>query len=273
MIIFDEILRKMPKYLNLGCGNIYHMDWINIDYKSNSSFVKEHNLLSGIPFDNDTIDLVYHSHILEHFSKNQGEKFILECYRVLKKEGVIRIVIPDLRTITLEYLNAFEKHNNNPNKETEANYRWSVIELIDQMVRDESGGEMLKYWCNDNISNYTTLEKRTGLTKSDLNKFSLPNNQYKLSLKDKVFKIILKLIGISWNEFEMLKFYKIGERHKWMYDSISISTLLSTAGFSKITIQSGNTSYIKDWGKYSSLDVNSENKLRKPDSLIIEGIK
>jgi predicted SAM-dependent methyltransferase len=263
----------MPNYLNLGCGNIYHKDWINIDYTSNSSFVKEHNILSGIPFDNDTIDFVYHSHILEHLSKKQGEKFILECYRVLKKEGVIRVVIPDLRTITSEYLNAIEKYNNNPNKETEENYRWSVIELIDQMVRDESGGEMLKYWCNGNITNYATLEKRTGLKKSDLNKFSLSNNQYKLSPKDRVIRFILKLIGISWIEFEMLKFYKIGERHKWMYDSISISILLSQSGFRNITIQSGKTSYVKDWEKYSSLDVSSENRLRKPDSLIIEAIK
>jgi len=65
-------------YLNLGCGNRFHNQWHNIDFISNNSHVKQHNLLKGIPFQSNFFDVVYHSHVLEHFSKKDGE--ILEMY-------------------------------------------------------------------------------------------------------------------------------------------------------------------------------------------------
>jgi predicted SAM-dependent methyltransferase len=90
--------------LNLGCGEIYHSDWINIDYSSNSQFVLEYDLTKGIPKGDQSIDVVYHSHVLEHFTKDQAEKFLLECHRVLKPNGVIRIVVPDMQYSIKEYV-------------------------------------------------------------------------------------------------------------------------------------------------------------------------
>ena len=33
------------KLLNLGCGQKYHNDWLNIDFVSNNDYVIQHNLL------------------------------------------------------------------------------------------------------------------------------------------------------------------------------------------------------------------------------------
>ena len=62
-------------YLNLGCGSRFHEQWNNIDFKSNPPDVVGHNLLKGIPFENQTFEVVYHSHLLEHLKKKQAEDF------------------------------------------------------------------------------------------------------------------------------------------------------------------------------------------------------
>ena len=95
---------KKLSYLNLGCGATYHKDWTNIDFVSNSEYVIAHNLVSGIPQPDNSFEVVYHSHVLEHFSKTQAVDFIKECYRVLKLDGIIRIAIPDLEQIVLNYI-------------------------------------------------------------------------------------------------------------------------------------------------------------------------
>jgi len=55
-----------------------------------------HNILFGIPFENCTVPNIFTSHFIEHLTKEQGEKFLEECYRVLKIKGILRIVCPDL---------------------------------------------------------------------------------------------------------------------------------------------------------------------------------
>ena len=85
--------------LNLGCGfgkfqDTEQVKWINVD---NSKETQPHiirNILQGLPFDDDKFDLVYCSHFLEHFG---GQDFIFvlnEIHRVLKTQGVLRVLSP-----------------------------------------------------------------------------------------------------------------------------------------------------------------------------------
>lgn len=276
--------------LNLGCGSHYHKDWINIDFVSNNEHVKTHNLLNGIPINNDSIDVVYHSHLLEHFSKEDGFCFIQECYRVLKKDGIIRIAVPDLEIIAKEYLKnlllAIEG-----DKEAKNNYEWIKLELFDQMMRNESGGEMLKYLHQPVISNETYVFNRIGLEGKIIRKSFLdkPISFYKTErtqLKASGLKIILKKIrgifekikpGISTMTMQQSKALKIGqfrlggEIHQWMYDRYSLAELLKKVGFEEIKICTPFESKILNWETYELDVVNKE--IRKPDSLFIEAKK
>jgi SAM-dependent methyltransferase len=56
------------------------------------------NLKRGIPFADGASDVVYHSHLLEHFDRDDALSFLVECRRVLKPGGLIRVVVPDLET-------------------------------------------------------------------------------------------------------------------------------------------------------------------------------
>ena len=138
--------------LNLGCGNRYIENWTNIDYSSTSKNVISCDLKRGIPFDENTFDFVYNSHVLEHFSKEEAPEFIFECWRVLKPGGIVRIVVPDLFLLVKKYIESYEKANNGESGWID-NYEWMVLHLLDQCVRDCPGGEMLKYISKKNLRN------------------------------------------------------------------------------------------------------------------------
>ena len=127
-------------YLNLGCGFNFHKEWINVDMTSNSPYVISHNLLKKFPFHKNQFDVVYNSHVLEHFPKEKAPYFVSECFRVLKPGGLIRVGVPDLENIVNEYLKQLHENIENPNRLSEANYDWILLEMYDQTVRNRSGG-------------------------------------------------------------------------------------------------------------------------------------
>jgi len=65
---------------------------------------RQYDLTNGIPYQNDTVDLIVSNHLLEHLSRKDGKQLLDECYRVLKKDGVIRINVPDGKKLTNDYI-------------------------------------------------------------------------------------------------------------------------------------------------------------------------
>lgn len=117
----------MEKKINLGCGLHVVDGWINVDYalgarmfkiplfsdlnKKLHLFKREwdrriliHDLRRQFPFQDESIDVVYSSHTLEHFTREEGLRFLKECHRVLKKNCIIRIVVPDLEEFAAKYV-------------------------------------------------------------------------------------------------------------------------------------------------------------------------
>jgi len=113
--------------LNLGCASRVVDGWINVDYALGARLAKVplfrllnrklrifdldwderihvHDLSKPFPWADDTTDVVYSSHALEYLSREEGRRFIAECHRVLRKNGIIRLVQHDLRYIASEYL-------------------------------------------------------------------------------------------------------------------------------------------------------------------------
>jgi predicted SAM-dependent methyltransferase len=266
--------------LNLGCGHRFHKDWINIDFVSHSPHVRSENLKKGIPLDTGSIDMVYHSHLLEHFEKAKAVSFLLECHRVLKVGGILRVVVPDLETICREYLKYLDQLKSG-NKENQARYDWMIIELLDQMQRNEPGGEMLKYWNQKVIPDQEFIENRLGdeirtslKELKDLRNLtaSRVRQEKHLSFKTRIKYFILEYLGFDRDHFEIGKFRSSGEVHYWMYDQYSLSNLLNQTGFHSVCIQKANSSY---FGRFASfqLDVDEKGETRKPDSIFVEAIK
>jgi SAM-dependent methyltransferase len=90
-------------YVNVGCGFITHPAFINVDalVARHIHFIRPIDDLK--PFADGTINLVYASHCLEHFSHRQVNRVLTEWRRVLRPGGVLRIGVPDFDQIIALY--------------------------------------------------------------------------------------------------------------------------------------------------------------------------
>ena len=151
--------------INLACGGKLcdEIGWINADHQPNNSKVQKVNLLKKFPFPDDSFDVLYHSQFIEHIDFEMGIKFTHECLRILKPGGIIRIVTPDLEDQANEYLNALKNISNNPNSESaQLEYEWIRLEFLEQLMRNEDGGDMLKFLESKGHKALSYIEKRLG---------------------------------------------------------------------------------------------------------------
>ena len=245
--------------LNLGCGDVFHTDWTNIDVLDSTGKLLKYNLNLGIPFCDDTFDFVYHSHIIEHFTHKRGRFFLEECFRVLKDGGIFRIAFPDLEAIARNYVKALDDIKAGV-ADAQARRRWMTIELYDQIVREKSGGEMLEFMRQQPVPIADFVISRMGKDTAGTIEFFKMHPQ---PLK----KELLTATTLDYNPFK-----NCGECHKWMYDFYALKETLEEIGFRDVNKMEYNTSCDEDYLKYN-FDQDNEGHIRKPDSCFIEAKK
>lgn len=271
--------------LNLGCGATFHPAWTNVDVISTSPAVKACDLRKPFPFDNEEFDVVYHSHVLEHFSQISGLSFMREAARVLKRGGIMRVVIPDLERIARLYLEKLEAAiQGKPGAEPD--YDWMMIELLDQTVRRDSGGLMKHYLGEEQVPNLEFIRSRigaevdgllpaaSGRRRSLLEKVASKSaGQLARLTHDRLLKGTIRVLGGS-NALERYRegaFRDSGEIHQWMYDRFSLARLMLKVGLGQVKVESATTSRIAGFSGFGLDDLNGV--ARKPDSLFMEGVK
>jgi len=113
--------------VNIGCGPNPIPGWVNIDNSTSvllarlpkvatSSLASLRVLDTGqahaveaarqkgvtygnatsLPLKDGSVEVLYSSHMLEHLARSEAERFILECRRVMRGGGWLRLVVPDL---------------------------------------------------------------------------------------------------------------------------------------------------------------------------------
>ena len=88
--------------LHLGCGKrCFGQDWIHID-GGDFPHLHSHNIIK-LPFEDCSSDLIYASHILEYFDREEVIVVLKEWNRVLKKGGILRIAVPDFNIMSRLY--------------------------------------------------------------------------------------------------------------------------------------------------------------------------
>jgi predicted SAM-dependent methyltransferase len=99
--------KSSPLFLNLGSGprGIDAPEWINIDGFKDKNVQYLCDFARPLPFKDNTFDGIFCEHVLEHFTNESGRKLLIECSRILKKGGVLRIVVPDGHKILCSYFN------------------------------------------------------------------------------------------------------------------------------------------------------------------------
>jgi predicted SAM-dependent methyltransferase len=120
--------------INIGCGRTPIDGWINFDNSlaiklanspllyllakflrllnkqqiENVEWNKKHKInfadaTKKIPLEANSVECIYTSHMLEHLSCDGASAFLIEALRILKKGGVLRIAVPDLRIVVNNY--------------------------------------------------------------------------------------------------------------------------------------------------------------------------
>lgn len=243
------------RILNLGCGtktsahpNVVNIDWsIYLRFKRNRALraitplliggerlerfraladnIMVHNLAKGIPFESGSVDVVYHSHLLEHLDREVAKRFLLEVKRVLAPGGIQRIVVPDLERACREYLADIARYDDDVADAADAvGHEVYVSALLEQSVRREAFGTSQRGPLRRFLENAVLGDAR-----------------------------------------------RRGETHQWMYDRVSLVSLLSGLGYRDSRRQSYDTSLIPSWSQYG-LDLAAGGEY-KPGSLYIEARK
>lgn len=251
-----------PALLNLGCGDRINPNWVNVDFHPTNVNAIPFDLNQGIPFPDSVFDVVYHSHLLEHFPKEHAQFFLKDCFRVLKPNGIIRIVVTDLETIVRIYLLMLNKSLKG-DVVAQQRYEWIILELFDQMVRNHSGGAMLDYWQRKPMPAENFAIKRMGSAAKD----SIARVHSHTNDTQPTPHSIITLDPLKIGHFRLS-----GEVHQWMYDRYSLHKLLQETGFNDVNVCRADESRIPDFNSYL-LDIEMDGSTRKPSSLFIEAFK
>lgn len=97
-----------PLLLHLGSGQERKSGWINVDLIGDPVDLSW-NLARPLPFEDGTVDGIFHEHLLEHLPLGAGAAFTRECARVLRPGGTLRIGVPDIATLIADYANGTGK--------------------------------------------------------------------------------------------------------------------------------------------------------------------
>ncbi len=90
-------------YLNLGCGDSYNDNFINVDFYGNKNIDYGMDLRFPFKIETNSIDGVFSEHTFEHLSHLEVDNALSECYRILKSTAKIRIIVPDLSILIERY--------------------------------------------------------------------------------------------------------------------------------------------------------------------------
>lgn len=264
--------------INFGCGTHYHASWINFDMMPASPEVRPWDVRGRLPFSDASVDAVYHSHVLEHLTAEQGAAFLRECHRILRHEGILRVVVPDLEGIARAYLDGLERADRGDDATL---HEWTRLELIDQAARARSGGEMLPWLRTCSPDQLAVVRRRMGQEVDTMLGAGRPRDRTRRftvgritgKVRDHLALLLASALGggrlrAAWREGS---FRQTGEVHRVMYDRVILSRVLRQCGFAEPGVMTAEKSRIPHFAQYG-LDAK-DGVVRKPDSLFMEAVR
>ena len=89
--------------LHLGCGAKHIPGFVHVDVLDYPHI--DHRVpVNALGFAEDnSVDLIYAAHVLEHFGRHEVDQVLREWYRVLKRGGILRVAVPDFAAVVQRY--------------------------------------------------------------------------------------------------------------------------------------------------------------------------
>ena len=107
-MVLLPMLRKISRssrtiQLHLGCGENYIPGFIHIDLNQYSHGDHCSDVGDLSMFNDNCVDLIYSSHTLEYFHRDEVNDVLREWHRVLKPGCLLRLAVPDFEAIVKVY--------------------------------------------------------------------------------------------------------------------------------------------------------------------------
>jgi predicted SAM-dependent methyltransferase len=88
--------------INMGCGwRDFGKDWIHIDGGDYPHLDSKD--IFNLSYNDNSVDLIYVSHVIEYFNREEVKDVLTEWIRVLKPGGILRLAVPDFKNISFLY--------------------------------------------------------------------------------------------------------------------------------------------------------------------------
>lgn len=251
------------------------MEWTNADLQPAHPGIHRVDFAGPLPYSSGIFSSVYHSNVLEHLRQEQASFFMQECARICRRGGILRVAVPDLEAICRLYLKKLDEAVlGGPSAREE--YHWILLELLDQMTRESSGGQMGKFLekipkpVEDFVYSRIGNEAREFVRQHRLFNQNPPSRHGWWKKWQEKAK---RLWASDRQRALAIGYFRLGgEVHQWMYDRFSLSDLMGRAGFCEIKIMPPGQSQIPGWEGFF-LEVGADGSIHKPDSIILEGVK
>jgi predicted SAM-dependent methyltransferase len=118
-----------------------------------NTYVMSYDLRNGIPAGDNSLEVIYHCHFLEHLSYDDGYFFLCECFRCLIPRGVMRFALPDMELWCRNYASG--------NSEFFDWYRQTNLNSHYPNQRNETNGMVFSAafynWCHRMAYDYDSL--------------------------------------------------------------------------------------------------------------------
>jgi predicted SAM-dependent methyltransferase len=115
--------------LHIGCGPHIIDGWLNSDYQAVPKDILQLDATSTFPIEDNKFDYIFSEHMIEHISYPQGLSMLNECFRVLRKNGTVRISTPDLPFV----LDLYQNHKTDLHKKY-------VKSSVDHFIAEQTNG-------------------------------------------------------------------------------------------------------------------------------------
>jgi predicted SAM-dependent methyltransferase len=231
-------------------------------------------------FPDNTFDAVDAYHVLEHLTPQEGGGFVAEIFRVLKPDGVFRASVPDLQNLCREYLHDLRIASEETTSQNIQRYRWSVMAIFEQMVREKPGGMMLDALRSGSYDREYIAQKFSDVFRPIIEKTQRGSAVLeRRTVRSRLTRLRPRAVYLGLRR--RYRDYKTrGHRHpstskervRWMYDRVSLTLLMRNSGFVQIEQQDHKRSNIPQWSRYNFDRSNVADRPIDP-SVYVEGRK
>jgi len=89
--------------VNIGCGwRNFGEDWHHVD-GGDYDHLDSHDIFN-LPFEDDSVDLLYASHVIEYFNREEIITILEKWKRKLKPGGILRLAVPNFGIMNKLYI-------------------------------------------------------------------------------------------------------------------------------------------------------------------------